>query len=164
ASPNRAPRNLMQKLADICIRRPVFASMMILALVVVGAASYFQLGVDRMPSVDFPTVRVSTSLPGSSPTEVETEISQIIEEAVNTVDGIHELRSISGQGRSLVIATFDLDRDISEAAQDVRDRVATVLRDLPREADPPVISKFDTDLSPVMAIALVGDRSLRELT
>ena len=154
----------MQRLADICIRRPVFASMLILALVVVGAASYFQLGVDRMPSVDFPTVRVSTTLPGASPTEVETEVSQIIEEAVNTVDGINELRSISGAGMSLVIATFDLDRDISDAAQDVRDRVSTVVRDLPRETDPPVISKFDTDLSPVMTIALVGERSIRELT
>ena len=102
----------MQKLADICIRRPVFASMLILALVVVGAASYFQLGVDRMPSVEFPTVRVSTTLPGASPTEIETEVSQIVEEAVNTVDGIDELRSISGQGRSLVIATFNLNRSV----------------------------------------------------
>src|SRR5690242_4993162 len=101
----------MQKLAEICIRRPVFASMIILALVVVGAASYFRLGVDRFPSVDLPTVSVRTSLPGASPEETETEVSQRIEEAVNTVDGIEELRSISGQGQSVVIATFRLDRD-----------------------------------------------------
>ena len=114
----------MQKLADICIRRPVFASMIILAMVVVGAAAYSKLGVDRFPSVDLPTVRVSTRLPGASPAEMETEVAQIIEEAVNTVQGIRELRSISGTGSSFIIATFNLDRDIDEAAQDVRDRVA----------------------------------------
>ncbi len=103
---------LMQKLAEICIRRPVFASMIILALVVVGAASYFRLGVDRFPSVDLPNVSIRTTLPGASPEEVETVISQPIEEVVNTVEGIDELRSISGQGTSFVIATFNLDRDI----------------------------------------------------
>lgn len=154
----------MQKLADICIRRPVFASMLMLALVVVGAAAYAKLGVDRFPSVDLPTVRISTRLPGASPAEVETEVSQVIEEAVNTVQGIRELRSISGSGNSFVIATFNLDRDIDEAAQDVRDRVAAALRDLPREADPPIVTKFDNDLSPVMTLALSGERSIRELT
>src|SRR5687767_11321612 len=136
----------MQKLADICIRRPVFASMIILAMVVVGAAAYFNLGVDRFPSVDLPTVRVSTRLPGASPAEMETEVSQVIEEAVNTVQGIRELRSISGNGNSFVIATFELDRDIDEAAQDVRDRVSGAIRDLPEEADPPIVTKFDNDL------------------
>ena len=121
----------MQKLAEICIRRPVFASMIILALVVVGAASYFRLGVDRFPSVDLPNVSVRTTLPGASPEEVETVISQPIEEVVNTVEGIEELRSVSGQGTSAVIATFNLNRDIDAAAQDVRDRVATVLNRLP---------------------------------
>jgi hydrophobic/amphiphilic exporter-1 (mainly G- bacteria), HAE1 family len=154
----------MQKLADICIRRPVFASMIILAMVVVGAAAYSKLGVDRFPSVDLPTVRISTRLPGASPAEMETEVSQVIEEAVNTVQGIRELRSISGNGNSFVIATFNLDRAIDEAAQDVRDRVAAAVRDLPQEADPPVVTKFDNDLSPVMTLALSGERSLRELT
>src|SRR6187402_2008647 len=117
----------MQKLAEICIRRPVFAAMLILALVVVGAAGYFRLGVDRFPSVDLPTVSVRTTLPGASPEEVESEISRPIEEVVNTVEGISELRSISVQGNSIVIATFSLDRDIDVAAQDVRDRVAAVV-------------------------------------
>ena len=89
----------MQKLAEVCIKRPIFAAMIILALVVVGAASYFRLGVDRFPSVDLPTVRIQTILPGASPEEIETQVSQRIEEAVNTVEGINELRSISGQGR-----------------------------------------------------------------
>ena len=154
----------MQKLADICIRRPVFASMIILAMVVVGAAAYFNLGVDRFPSVDLPTVRISTRLPGASPAEMETEVAQVIEEAVNTVQGIRELRSISGTGSAFIIATFNLDRDIDEAAQDVRDRVASAVRDLPEDADPPIVTKFDNDLSPVVTLALSGDRSLRELT
>ncbi|HXG66739.1 MAG TPA: efflux RND transporter permease subunit [Blastocatellia bacterium] len=154
----------MQKLAEICIKRPVFAAMLILALVVVGAASYFRLGIDRFPSVDMPSVSVRTTLPGASPEEVETEVSQKIEEVVNTVEGIQELRSISGPGSSFVIATFSLDRDIDTAAQDVRDRVATVIRDLPRDVDPPVVSKFDNDSQPVMTVAVSADRPLRELT
>src|SRR6476620_11787047 len=101
----------MQKLAEICIRRPVFASMIILALVVVGAASYFRLGVDRFPAMDLPTVMIRTSLPGASPEEVEVLVSQRIEEVVNTVEGIDELRSVSGVGVSLVIITFKLERE-----------------------------------------------------
>ena len=154
----------MQKLAEICIRRPVFAAMIILSLVVVGAASYFKLGVDRFPSVDLPTVSVRTNLPGASPEEMETLVSQRIEEVVNTVDGIDQLRSVSGQGTSFVIATFNLNRDIDTAAQDVRDRVATVIRDLPPDVRPPVVAKFNNDSTPVITIALSGDRSLRELT
>jgi hydrophobe/amphiphile efflux-1 (HAE1) family protein len=154
----------MQKLAEICIRRPVFAAMIILSLVVVGAASYFKLGVDRFPSVDLPTVGVRTSLPGGSPEEMETLVSQPIEEVVNTVDGIDNLRSVSVQGASVVIATFNLNRDIDTAAQDVRDRVATVVRDLPPDAKPPVISKFNNDSTAVITVALSGDRSIRELT
>src|SRR5918992_2647712 len=123
----------MQKLAEICIRRPVFATMIVLSLVVVGTASFFRLGVDRFPSVDLPTVSVRTGLPGGSPEEVESLITQQIEEVVNTVDGIDQLRSISGQGTSFVIATFKLERDIETAAQDVRDRVNAVLRDLPQD-------------------------------
>ncbi len=154
----------MFKFVDVCIKRPVFAAMIILALVVVGASSYFRLGVDRFPEVDLPTVAVRTTLPGGSPEEVESLISDVIEEAVNTVEGIRELRSISGQGSSVIIATFDLSRDIDVAAQDVRDRVATVVRRLPTDVEPPFISKFDNENAPVLSIALAGDRSIRELT
>ncbi|HEX8322438.1 MAG TPA: efflux RND transporter permease subunit [Tepidisphaeraceae bacterium] len=146
------------------VRRPVFASMIILAGIVVGAAAYTGLGVDRFPSVDLPTVSVRTSLPGAAPEEMETEVSEEIEQVVNTVDGIDELRSISAAGNSIVIATFSLDRDIESAAQDVRDKVATVISRLPEEADPPVISKFDNDSTPVVTFTLSGERSLRELT
>ena len=154
----------MQRLAEICIRRPVFASMLILALVVVGIASYVNLEVDRFPSVDLPVVRISTRLPGASPAEMESQVSRPIEEAVNTIEGIKELRSVNGSGNSFVIVTFELYRDIDTAAQDVRDRVATVLRDLPRDADPPIINKSDNDLSPVLSLTLSGERSQRELT
>ena len=154
----------MQKLAEICIRRPVFATMIVLSLVVVGAASFFRLGVDRFPSVDLPTVSVRTNLPGASPQEVESLVTQQIEEVVNTVDGIDELRSISGQGTSIIIATFKLDRNLESAAQDVRDRVNGLGRNLPDDATPPVVQKFDNDSTPVVTISLSADRSLRELT
>ncbi len=154
----------MQKLAEICIRRPVFATMIVLSLVVVGAAGFFRLGVDRFPAVDLPTVSVRVGLPGAAPEEVESLISEQVEEVVNTVDGISELRSISGQGNSIVIATFNLDRDLESAAQDVRDRVNTLGRRLPEDATPPVVQKFDNDSTPVLTIALTADRSLRELT
>jgi HAE1 family hydrophobic/amphiphilic exporter-1 len=113
-----------------------------------------------------PTVSVRTSLPGASAEEVETLVSQPIEEVVNTVDGIDELRSVSGPGTSLVIATFKLDRNLETAAQDVRDRVSTVINRLPEEARerPPVVQKFNNDSAPVITIALTGERSLRELT
>ncbi len=154
----------MQKLAEICLRRPVFASMLILSLVVVGTVSYFRLGVDRFPSVDLPTVNIRTTLPGASPAEVEAQISQPIEEAVNTIEGIKELRSISSAGSSFVIVTFELNRNIETAANDVRDRVSSVLRDLPPEADPPIISKLDNDQTPILSIAIAGNRPARELT
>src|SRR5215210_1548734 len=154
----------MQKLAEICIRRPVFATMIVLSLVVVGATSFFRLGVDRFPSVDLPTVSIRTGLPGGSPQEVESLVTQQIEEVVNTVDGIDELRSISGHGSSFVIATFKLDRDLESATQDIRDRVNSLGRNLPEDATPPVIQKFDNDSTPVITISLSGDRSIRELT
>ena len=138
--------------------------MIVLSLVVVGAAGFFKLGVDRFPSVDLPTVSVRVNLPGASPEEVESLIAQPIEEVVNTVDGISELRSVSGQGTAIVIATFKLDRNLESAAQDVRDRVNTLGRQLPVDATPPIVQKFDNDSTPVVAIALTADRSLRELT
>src|SRR5262249_40385978 len=151
-------------LAEVCIRRPVFATMIVMALVVVGAASYMRLGVDRFPAVDLPTVTVRTELPGASTEEVETEVSQKIEEQVNTIQGITELRSISSPGNSLIIITFALSRNIDVAAQDVRDKVSVAVRNVPKDIKPPVISKFDNDQAPVVTIALSGDRSLRELT
>src|SRR5437867_598673 len=154
----------MQKLAEVCIKRPVFATMLVMAFVVVGAASWFRLGVDRFPTVDLPTVSVLTELPGASSEEVETQVAQKLEEQINTIQGINELRSISGPGAAIIIVTFNLNRQIDVAAQDVRDKVAIAIRNLPREILPPVVSKFDNDQAPVVTIALSGERSLRELT
>jgi HAE1 family hydrophobic/amphiphilic exporter-1 len=154
----------MQKLAEICIKRPVFAAMIILALVVIGASSYFKLGVDRFPAVDVPTVTVRATLPGASPEEAESTLAQTLEEAVNTVEGIEMLRSVSSQGRTFVTATFGLDRDIDNAAQDVRDRVQGVTRLLPPGTDPPIVQKFDNERQGILTIALSSDRSVRELS
>ncbi len=154
----------MQKLAEVCIKRPVFATMLVMAFVVVGAASWFRLGVDRFPAVDLPTVNVRVELPGASSEEVETQVAQKLEEQINTIQGIQELRSICGPGAAIVIVTFNLNRQIDVAAQDVRDKVAIAIRNLPREILPPVVSKFDNDQAPVVTIALSGERSLRELT
>ena len=154
----------MQKLAEVCIKRPVFATMIVMALVVVGAASYFRLGVDRFPAVDLPTVTVRVELPGASTEEIETQVTQRLEEQINTIQGIQELRSISTPGNSLIIVTFVLSRAIDVAAQDVRDKVSIAQRNLPRDVKPAIIAKFDNDQAPVLTIALASDRSLRELT
>ena len=154
----------MRKLAALCIDRPVFAAMIILALVVIGTASFFRLGIDRFPAVDLPTVMVRTNLPGASVEEMETQVSEILEEAVNQVEGITELRSISGPGQSMVVVTFDLDRNIDTAAQDVRDRIASVVRRLPGDVEPPIIQKMNSEQSPTMSVALSGNLSIRELT
>ena len=154
----------MQKLAEVCIRRPVFAAMLVLSLVVVGAASYARLGVDRFPAVDVPTVSVRTELSGASAEEVESQVTREIEQVVNTVQGIRELRSISGPGQSIVIVEFELRRNIDVAAQDVREKVALAIRNLPRDAKAPIIAKFDNDQAPALTVAVAGDRPLRELT
>jgi HAE1 family hydrophobic/amphiphilic exporter-1 len=154
----------MRALVRVCVARPVFAAMLVTTPVVIGIASYLRLPVDRFPSVDLPTVSVRTLVPGAATEEVETLVSQRIEEAVNTVEGIDQLRSISTNGSSIVIATFVLERDIEAAAQDVRERVAAVLRDLPPEAEPPIVAKFDNDQSPVLSIALSSQRAQVELT
>src|SRR5688572_26028642 len=154
----------MKTLAAVCIARPVFAAMIILSLVVVGAASYFRLGIDRFPRVDLPQVAVRTMLPGAAVEETETQITEPMEEAMNTVEGITELRSVTGAGSSNVFAVFGLDRDIDVAAQDVRDRIGPVSRQLPDQALDPYVSKSNSDSSPVVSIALAGQLSVRELT
>ncbi len=153
----------MQWLAEICIRRPVFAVMLILALVVAGLTSYLQLGVDRFPKMDLPTVYVSTTYRGAAAEEVESEVSQVLEDAVATVAGIDELRSISREGYSILILTFNVNRDIDAAIQDVRDSVNGVLNRLPLDVDPPVVRKQDVDASPILTLALAGQRDRREL-
>src|ERR671912_2398545 len=148
----------MQKLAEICVRRPVFATMLILSLTVVGAFSFTSLGVDLFPKIDFPTITVSVVNPGASPREIETEITDKVEAAVNTISGIDELRSTSVEGVSQVFVTFLLDKNVDVAAQEVRDRVALVAATLPETAEPPVIQKFDPGAMPILQISVSGNR------
>ncbi|MFO0724461.1 MAG: efflux RND transporter permease subunit [Myxococcota bacterium] len=154
----------MQWLANISVRRPIFASVLMLLLVVIGFAGYGQLGVDRFPKVDFPTVVVQAQLPGAAPEEMETDVATKIEESVNTLAGIDELRSISAEGTVTVIVTFVLEKDIDAATQEVRDKVNAVLPELPAGMDPPVIAKFDSDATPVLFLTVHADRSTREIT
>lgn len=154
----------MQKLAEICIKRPVFATMLIMALVVLGVDSYRRLGVDFFPKVEFPFVTISTQLPGASPEEVESQVSKRIEEAVNTISGIDELRSVSSEGNSLVTVQFVLEKDGEVGAQEVRDKISQVLNQLPRDAKQPVIQKVATDASPVISIVVSSPREIRETT
>jgi len=144
----------MQKLAEICVRRPVFATMLIAAITVVGGVSFFQLGVDRYPRIETPVVSVTTSNPGATPESIETEVTDRIEAAVNTVAGIDELRSTSTEGQSRVTITFDLSKNPDIAAQEVRAKVDPVIRNLPETADPPVVQKQDPDATPIMLFSI----------
>ena len=154
----------MQWLANVSVRRPIFATVLVLVVLVFGIVGYAQLGVDRFPKVDFPTVSVITELPGAAPKEVETEVSAKIEEAVNTISGIDELRSTSSEGVSQVFVTFVLEKDIEVAAQEVRDRVSRVLSSLPKGVEEPVVMKIDPDATPVLYIAVNAKAPLAEIT
>jgi HAE1 family hydrophobic/amphiphilic exporter-1 len=154
----------MQKLAEICVRRPVFATMLILSLTVVGVFSFRSLGVDLFPKIDLPTITVTVVNPGASPQEIETEISDKVEGAVNTVSGIDELRSTSVEGVSQVFISFVLEKNADVAAQEVRNKIELIANDLPETAETPIVQKLDTDATPVLRIAVSAPRSLREVT
>lgn len=154
----------MQKLAELCVRRPVFASVLTLMLIVIGWVSYTRLGVDRFPKVDFPTITVTTRLDGAAPEELETEVTDKIEEAVNTISGIDELRSTTSEGVSQVFVTFVLEKDINVAAQEVRDKVNQIIPELPEDIDIPTVDKLDPDAAPVLAIALSAPKPIRDIT
>jgi HAE1 family hydrophobic/amphiphilic exporter-1 len=154
----------MQKLAEICVRRPVFATMLILSLTVVGLFSYKSLGVDLFPKIDLPTITVTVVNPGASPQEIETEITDKVEGAVNTISGIDELRSTSVEGVSQVFITFLLEKNPDIATQEVRNKIELIANDLPVTAEEPIVQKLDTDAAPVVRIAVSAPRSLREVT
>ena len=154
----------MQWLASLSVKRPVFASVLILALTVIGAFAFFRLGLDRFPKVDFPTIVVTTRLPGAAPEEVETEITDKIEEAVNTISGIDELRSTSSEGVSLVVVAFLLEKDADIAAQEVRDRVNRALPLLPKTVQQPTVEKFDPDAAPIMTLSVSAKKPIRDIT
>ena len=151
-------------LADTSIRRPVFATMVILGLVILGVVSYPRIGVDLFPKVEFPIVNISTTLKGASPEVVDIDLTDKVEEAVNTINGVKTITSTSTEGRSTVIVEFNLERDIDLAVQDVREKIAAIRNRLPEDIDEPVIEKVDPDANPVIWIALTGERSIRELS
>lgn len=134
-----------------------------MALVVAGVVAFPTLGIDRFPRTDLPTVFIRTNYPGAASQEVESEVSQVIEDAVSTVAGIEELRSISNDGSSTVLITFSLAREIDAAVQDIRDAVSAVSNRLPKTVDPSIVQKSDIDSSPVMTIAVSGEKSPSEL-
>jgi len=152
------------RLTEICVERPVFASMLILFITVLGVFSFFQLGVSLFPRSDPATVYVRVRLPGASPEEMVSQVVMPLEEAIASVSGIDEMRAMVTEGSATVIVTFVLERDIGEAAEDVREKVAGAVRRLPPNVLPPVVQKADPDSDPIATIAVSGDRSVRELT
>ncbi len=154
----------MQWLAALSVRRPVLACVIVLSLVVVGVFAYFKLGVDLFPKVDFPMITVTTRQTGAAPEEIETEITDKVERAVNTIAGIEELRSVSTEGVSQVFVQFKLEKNVDVAAQEVRDKINQILPDLPQDIDQPVVDKLDPDAAPVLYLALSADRPIRDLS
>jgi HAE1 family hydrophobic/amphiphilic exporter-1 len=156
----------MHQLAALCVRRPVFATVLILVLVVFGVFGYLKLGLDRFPKVDFPMITVTTRQPGSAPEDIELQITDKIEEAVNTIAGIEELRSTSSEGISQVFIQFVLEKDGDVAAQDVRDKVNRILPDLPKDIEQPTVEKLDPDATPILTVAVSAPppATIRDIT
>src|SRR5579862_5047952 len=152
------------KLADICVRHPVFAVMLIAFLVTLGVFSYRGLAVDLFPKADPATVNVDVQLPGATPDEMITGVVLPLEDAISSVSGIDEISVYASEGRADITCTFVLEREIEGAAQDVREKVAAATSRLPRETLPPVITKEDPQSDPIMTILVSGPMSLRELT
>ena len=149
---------------DVCIRRPVFTAMLVIAPIVLGLSAYPRLGVDLFPNVDLPLVTVTTTLRGASVEEMETGVTKPIEEIVNTVSGIEQLRSTTKEGMSQVAIEFVLEKSGAVAAQEIDAKVRTILGQLPEGTDAPIIDKFALDAAPVLTLAISGRRDAREIT
>ena len=152
------------RIADLCIRRPVLATMMIGSLTAMGAISLPRIGVDLFPRIEFPYVAVMAILPGATPETIETEVTDALEEEINTISGIDTLRSVSSEGLSQVFVQFDLEEDADEKAQDVRDKVARARAELPLDVEPPIVEKVDPSASPILSVMVSGSLPIRELT
>ena len=151
-------------ISEICIRRPVFTWVLVAMPVVLGMVSYGRLGVDLFPNVDFPVCSVTTVLPGASVEEVETSVTKPIEDIINTISGIEELRSTTMEGVSVVTVQFLLSKNSDVGAQEVRDKISTILANLPEGTESPIVDKFESDAMPVLTIAVSGRRDFREVT
>jgi HAE1 family hydrophobic/amphiphilic exporter-1 len=150
-------------LPELSIKRHVLAWMMSAVLVLFGIISYQRIGMDRFPYIEFPIVSVSTTLKGANPDIVDASITNIIETAVNSTPGIEHIQSSSSPGVSTVNITFNLDKKIDVAFNEVQAKVNQVLRQLPKDADPPVVAKVETNAMPIMWLALQGDRTQQQL-
>ena len=151
-------------LAEICIRRPVFTVMMTMALVVMGLVSYGGLGLDLMPKMDLPIIRIFATLPGGNPEEIETQIAKPIEEACNAVGGIDQITTKCQFGMGQVVVKFQLDKNIDVASQEIRDRISRIMNTFPQGMDSPVVEKIDPDAMPVITLVVSGKMNLRDLT
>jgi HAE1 family hydrophobic/amphiphilic exporter-1 len=154
------------RIADISIKQPVFITMIILALVVVGVLSYSRLGVDLMPDITLPIVAVTIANPGVGPEEMESQVTKPIEDALSTINGLDKLSSTSAEGISVIVASFVLEKDSQVASTEVREKVATIRNTLPREIIEPVINKFDPSASPIVSFSILsrgGKMSLSEV-
>ena len=154
----------MQWLANVSVRRPVFATVMVLGICVLGLAGYAQLGVDRFPEINAPFITVNTRLPGAAPEQVETEVTDKLEETLNTISGIDELRSVSSEGTSQIFVSFQLEKDVNVAAQEVRDKVNLAIPRLPKDIEQPTIMRIDPSATPALFVAVSGKLSPREMT
>ncbi|HVG20066.1 MAG TPA: efflux RND transporter permease subunit [Blastocatellia bacterium] len=151
-------------LAELCVKRPVFAVMLISFLVVLGVFSFRDLGVDLFPKADPATVTINVRLPGATSEEVTTQVVLPLEEAVSTISGLDELNSQATEGSARITCKFVLEREIESAAQDVREKVAGAIRRLPQNILPPIIQKADPDADAIISVVAAGDKSLRETT
>ena len=152
------------KITEISISKPIFTTMMIVTLVVLGAAAYLRLGIDLMPNVEFPFVMIQTTLRGAGPEEIESSVTKPLEEAVNTISGIEDITSTSYEGMSVLLIKFALEKNGDVAAQEVRDKVNSALSQLPQGTNPPVIGKFDIGAAAVLNVVVYGNRDLIDLT
>src|SRR5690606_17760370 len=152
------------KLVDVSVKRPVFAAMLIMALVVFGVFAYPRLGVDLYPAVDFPVVTATVIYPGADPNTMESKVAEPIEEAIQGISGIKRMTSRNLEGVTMVVVEFELEVRSDQALQEVRDKIAAIERDLPPGIDPPVIQRFDTGAAPVASVALASNLPADELT
>lgn len=151
------------RLSDLSIKNPVFAWMIMIGAIVFGVIGFSQIGKSQLPDVDFPVLTISTRWEGASPEVMETEVVDVIEDAMTSVKGVKKISSVTRQGQSLVTIEFDLKTDIDVALQDVQSKISQAQYNLPKDIDPSVINKFNPDDQPFMWISLSGDRSPREI-
>ncbi len=151
-------------LSDTAIRRPVFTTMVILAIIVFGAVSFRRIGIDLFPRVEFPVITVLTQLRGADPETIETSVTDPLEQAVSTIASIKTLRSTSAEGFSQVVIEFELSKNVDVAYQEVQAKLGTVRGDLPTDIEDPIVEKFDVDAAPILSLVVSGDAPIRDLT